>query len=136
MSKNLIPEICKLLGVELGEKFKLDIRGDNIFQITESGIWMRKGVDKDEWVETPFEFMMLCNGDAEIIRLPWKPKVYDTYWTFSAAHINVWCITDSRWTGSPYDVAALKAGWVYSSMEEAKAALPTVATKVGVRCKE
>lgn len=36
MSKNLIPEIAQMLGVELGEEFKIDTSGDDIFQITES----------------------------------------------------------------------------------------------------
>lgn len=66
---NLIPKIAKMLGVELGEEFKIDIRSNDIFQITESGIWMKKDVNKDEWVEMPFEFMMLCNGDANIVKL-------------------------------------------------------------------
>lgn len=74
MSKNLIPKIAELLGVELGEEFKIDTSGDDIFQITESGVWMRKGIDKEEWVEKQFEFVMLCNGDAKLIKLPWRPK--------------------------------------------------------------
>lgn len=44
---NLIPKIAKMLGVELGEEFKIDIRSNDIFQITESGIWMKKDVNKD-----------------------------------------------------------------------------------------
>lgn len=90
MAKNLIPGIAKMLGVELGEEFKIDTSGDDIFQITESGVWMRKGIDKEEWVEKPFEFVMLCNGDAEIIRLPWQPKVGETYYSFCRFRVE-WC---------------------------------------------
>lgn len=36
MAKNLIPKICKMLGLKLGEEFKIDTNGDNIFQITEA----------------------------------------------------------------------------------------------------
>lgn len=131
MSKNLIPEICKLLGVELGEEFKLDIRGDDIFQITESGVWMRKGIDKEEWVEKPFEFVMLCNGDAEVIKIPWKPTMYGEYWTFGKLGCK-WTLRTDSWKACPYEILLLDKGWVFRTRAEAETALPAVAEKVGV----
>lgn len=135
MSKNLIPEIAKLLGVELGEEFKIDIRGDDIFQITEAGVWMRKGIDKEEWVEKPFEFVMLCNGDAEVIKLPWKPKEDEAYYTFGTNIRGVWrVILKPCWKGKTYPVglALYAKGWIYRTEAEAKAALPAVAKELGV----
>ena len=139
---NLIPKITKMLGVELGEKFKIDIRGNDIFQITESGIWMEKDVNKDEWVEMPFEFMMLCNGDAEVVKLPWKPKEDTEVYTFSfttheynsrfCPHKGVWYVTKWNWAGFPWQIAALDKGWVFRSKQEAEAALPAVAAEMGV----
>lgn len=131
MSKNLIPEIAQMLGVELGEKFKIDTSGDDIFQITESGVWMRKGIDKGEWVEKPFEFVMLCNGDAEIIRLPWKPKMYEEYWTFGKLG-KQWTVGTLSWKELPYEILLLGKGWVYRTRAEAKTALPAVAKEMGV----
>lgn len=131
MSKNLIPKIAEMLGVELGEEFKIDIRGDDIFQITESGVWMRKGIDKEEWVEKPFEFVMLCNGDAEIIKLPWKPKKGDTYFSFELLG-DTWIVASSIWGGFPNEYALLDKGWVYKTCAEAAAALPAVAVEMGV----
>ena len=132
MAKNLIPEIVKMLGVELGEEFKIDTSGDDIFQITESGVWMRKGIDKGEWVEKPFEFVMLCNGDAEIIRLPWKPKMYEEYWTFGKLG-KQWIVVTLSWKELPYEILLLGKGWVYRTCEEAQAALPKVAAELGVK---
>lgn len=131
MSKNLIPEIAQMLGVELGEEFKIDTSGDDIFQITESGVWMRKGIDKGEWVEKPFEFVMLCNGDAEIIRLPWKPKMYEEYWTFGKLG-KQWTVGTLSWKELPYEILLLGKGWVYRTRAEAKTALPAVAKEMGV----
>lgn len=131
MSKNLIPEIAQMLGVELGEEFKIDTSGDDIFQITESGVWMRKGIDKGEWVEKPFEFVMLCNGDAEIIRLPWKPKMYEEYWTFGKLG-KQWTVGTLSWEELPYEILLLGKGWVYRTRAEAKTALPAVAKEMGV----
>nr|DAK65144.1 MAG TPA: hypothetical protein [Caudoviricetes sp.] len=127
MAKNLIPQIAKMLSVELGEEFKIN-KGHNY-----SYFFDLDGLHSDCYGtdDRAVLYALLC-GDVEIIKLPWKPKIYDTYWTFKAAHINVWRITDARWTNNPNDVAALKEGWVYKTMAEAKAALPNVAKEVGV----
>ena len=139
---NLIPQIAEMLGVKLGEEFKIDTSGDDIFQITESGVWMRKSIDKEEWLEKPFEFVMLCNGDAEIIKLPWKPKEDTEVYTFSfttheynsrfCPHKGVWYVTKWNWAGFPWQIAALDKGWVYRTRKEAEAALPAVAAEMGV----
>ena len=136
MSKNLIPKIAEMLGVELGEEFKLDIRGDDIFQITEGGVWMRKGIDKEEWVEKQFEFVMLCNGDAEVIKLPWKPKEDEAYYTFGVNVRGVWrVVLKPCWKEKTYPVglALYAKGWIYRTREEAKAALPAVAKELGIK---
>lgn len=135
MAKNLIPQIAGMLGVELGEEFKLDIRGDDIFQITEGGVWMRKGIDKEEWVEKPFEFVMLCNGDAEVIKIPWKPKEDEAYYTFGVNIRGVWrVILKPCWKEKTYPVglALYAKGWIFRTREEAEAALPKVAAEMGV----
>lgn len=135
MAKNLIPEIARMLGVELGEEFKIDIRGDDIFQITEAGVWMRKGIDKEEWVEKPFEFVMLCNGDAEVIKLPWKPREDEAYYTFGANVRGVWrVVLKPCWKEKAYPVglALYAKGWIFRTRKEAEAALPAVAKELGV----
>lgn len=136
MNKNLIPQIAEMLGVELGEEFKIkgyDDSNTRTYKFTAQGLRV-KLVEHPEATEfnALAAFNSLLVGDAEIVKLPWKPKIYDTYWTFKAAHINVWCITDARWTNNPNDVAALKEGWVYRTREEAKDALPAVAAEMGV----
>lgn len=135
MAKNLIPKICKMLGLKLGEEFKIDTNGDNIFQITEAGVWMRKGIDKEEWVEKPFEFVMLCNGDAEIIRLPWKPKKGELVYTFCfcIGSNDKWTVTWRHWENRVEEIALLKAGWIYRSRAEAERALQDVAVEEGVK---
>lgn len=132
---NLIPQIAQMLGLELGEEFKIDTNGDNIFQITEAGVWMRKGIDKEEWVEKPFEFVMLCNGDAEIIRLPWKPKKGELVYTFCycIGSNDKWTVTWRHWENRVEEIALLKAGWIYRSRAEAERALQDVAVEEGVK---
>lgn len=132
---NLIPQIAEMLGLKLGEEFKINTSGDDIFQITESGVWIRKGIDKKEWVEKPFEFVMLCNGDAEIIRLPWKPKKGELVYTFCycIGSNDKWTVTWRHWENRVEEIALLKAGWIYRSRAEAERALQDVAVEEGVK---
>lgn len=135
MAKNLIPEIARMLGVELGEKFK--IKGEDelmTYSFNSDGLQVTYG----DGIEIPYIFtnlalVALVKGTDEIVKLPWNPKIYDIYWTFKAAHRDVWCITDVHWTNNPNDAAAFKAGWVYRTRVEAEAALPKVAAEFDVK---
>lgn len=136
MAKNLIPEIAKMLGVELGEEFKTNIN-DEIYQITKKeGMWRKKMNDEghfDMWEEVPRCFIKVLSGDAEIVKLPWKPRKGDVYYTFVRTGIDCTCTLISyQWDGCVIDIALLKAGWVYKTRAEAEAALPKVAAEMGV----
>ena len=116
MSKNLIPEIAEMLGVELGEEFKIEgseLRRENCLA----------------------HFLWLINGEEEIVKLPWKPKFGEKYYSFGGRYIgdpSIWIVVDVIWNGLAYDVAMLDKGWVYRTREEAEAALPKVAAELGV----
>jgi hypothetical protein len=134
MEKNLIPEIARMLGVEVGEEFK--IKGDDelTYRFTNAGLKLThdSGIEISE-ISADVAFAALVKGTDEVVKLPWNPKIYDIYWTFKAAHLDVWCITDVHWMNNPNDVASFKNGWVYRSKIEAEAALPKVAAEVGVK---
>lgn len=133
MSKNLIPEICKLLGLELGEEFKININ-DEIYQITKEGMWRKKMNDEgnfDMWEEVPLCFIKLLAGGAEVVKLPWKPKKGDTYFSFELLG-DTWIVASSIWGGFPNEYALLDKGWVYRTCAEAGTALPKVAAEMGV----
>lgn len=125
MAKNLIPKIAELLGLELGEKFK--IKGDvGTYEFGLEGLWGDYGTDA-EALEA-----ILC-GSAEIVKLPWKPKEGEKYWGFWYSSLNdAWIVLLYTWGNNPADFAFYKAGWVYRTKEEAQAALPKVAAELGV----
>lgn len=125
MAKNLIPKIAELLGLELGEKFK--IKGDvGTYEFGLEGLWGDYGTDA-EALEA-----ILC-GSAEIVKLPWKPKEGEKYWGFWYSSLNdTWIVLLYTWGNNPADFAFYKAGWVYRTKEEAQAALPKVAAELGV----
>lgn len=130
MSKNLIPKIAEMLGVELGEEFK--VKG------YDHTCWFDlDGLHFDGWVAEDEEDAMLHNllcGEAEIIKLPWKPKKGDVYFTFGLLG-DKWVVRSLWWGGFPEEYALLSKGWMYRSEKEAQAALPTVAKELGVEYK-
>lgn len=130
MTKNLMPEIAKMLGVELGEEFK--IKG------YDPTCWFDlDGLHFDGWVAEDEEDAMLHNllcGEAEIIKLPWKPKKGDVYFTFGLLG-DKWVVRSLWWDGFPEEYALLSKGWMYRTEKEVQAALPTVAKELGVEYK-
>lgn len=134
MAKNLIPEIAKMFGVEIGEEFK--VKGDDelTYIFTDDGlkITFAGGI---EIAQTSINsaFVALVMGKDEIVKLPWKPKKCDVYYTFSFGGLSEeWVVVKQQWDAHPYERALLDKGWVYRTSEEAQAALPKVAAELGV----
>nr|DAV30163.1 MAG TPA: hypothetical protein [Caudoviricetes sp.] len=125
-----MPEIAKMLGVELGEEFK--IKG------YDPTCWFDlDGLHFDGWVAEDEEDAMLHNllcGEAEIIKLPWKPKKGDVYFTFGLLG-DKWVVRSLWWGGFPEEYALLSKGWMYRTEKEVQAALPAVAKELGVEYK-
>ena len=133
MSKNLIPEIAKMLGVELGEEFQIKDYDGLIYKLTDAGLELTT-VDgqKTKWFDHG-ALNSLLKGKLEIVKLPWKPKEGEKYWGFWYSSLNdAWIVLLYTWGNNPVDFAFYKAGWVYRTKEEAQAALPKVAAELGV----
>lgn len=127
MAKNLIPEICKMLGVELGEEFKVE--GDNrTYWFDLDGLHSGEYVAEDE--DDAMLHDLLC-GEVEIVKIPWKPKKGDAYYTFEVFR-GKWVVRSLWWTGAPCNYALLDKGWVFRTKEEAEDALAKVAAEMGV----
>mgnify|MGYP004520509297 CR=1 FL=1 len=71
-------------------------------------------------------FLWLINGEEEIVKLPWKPKKGDTYFSFELLG-DTWIVASSIWGGFPNEYALLDKGWIFRTCAEAGAALPAVA---------
>lgn len=134
MAKNLIPEIAKLLGVELGEEFK--VKGDDelTYIFTDDGlkVTFAGGIEIAQ-TSINSDFVALVMGKDEIIKIPWKPKKGGKYWTFNVFfESGKWFTASFVWGDEVFDNAVFKVGWVYRTREEAQAALPKVAAELGV----
>ena len=135
MAKNLIPEIAKMLGVEIGEEFK--VKGYELtYMITDNkGLMATNDSPETGWKPANAAnalFVDLVNGKDEIVKIPWKPKKGDVYYTFSFGGLSEeWVVVKQQWDAHPYERALLEKGWVYRTREEAQAALPKVAAELG-----
>ena len=134
MAKNLIPEIAQMLGVELGEEFKIKGYDGLTYKLTDNGLELTT-VDgqKTKWFDNG-ALNSLLKGKMEIVKLPWKPKKGETYYTFELLG-GKWIVNLLWWAGSPNGYALLEKGWVYRTQKEAEAALPKVAAEMGVEYK-
>lgn len=137
MAKNLIPEIARMLGVEIGEEFK--IKGDKDFEHKTFYLTIRglKGkLDQYPKKELPAMAALdsLLFGDTEIVKMPWKPNEGRTVYSFYSVGLDgVLKVVDFIWVNDIITFQALvKAGWVYKTRAEAEAALPAVAAEMGV----
>lgn len=131
MAKNLIPEIAHMLGVEIGEDFKVKGR-EYIFHFVDNGLIAYR----TDGSVLPYEnclahFLWLINSEEEIVKLPWKPKKGETYFTFDRIG-NKWSTNSYWWGDFPDEYALLDKGWVFRTKEEAEDALPKVAAEFGV----
>lgn len=135
MTKNLIPQIAKMLGVEFGEPFKIKGCDGLIYKFDSDGLKATRDDGAETFVATTF--VALLSGGLEIVKLPWKPKVGGVYYTFcvdwkSYVESYVWRVSNGFWDDSPADFALFKAGLVFQTKEEAEVALPKVAAEMGV----
>lgn len=80
MAKNLMYEICKMLGVELFEEFKVVHKTgfEIICNFTKEGLFVHKGYSGKYEKELLAD--IIC-GKVEIVKLPRKPNKGDVYFT-------------------------------------------------------
>ena len=75
MAKNLIPEIAHMLGVEIGEEFKVKGDDEYTYRFTSNELKLTYANDIEmSTIATNKALIALLNGEDEIIKMPWKPK--------------------------------------------------------------
>lgn len=138
MSKNLIPQIAQMLGVAIGEEFKIkdkhgEFVSDKTYKFSENALMYFHQDDNIYRIVSRTTLCSLLNGNYEVVKLPWKPKEEEHYYTFTSTYkYTKWKIGLNCWHTEPQNLAFLKAGWVYKTRAEAEAALPKVAAEMGV----
>ncbi len=132
---NLIPQIAEMLGVEIGEEFEIKGSKGLVYKFVDDELIVNSTDDKGiSGLTANMTLVSLLKGKSEIIKLPWKPKKGDVYFTFGLLG-DKWVARSLWWGGFPEEYALLDKGWVYRTRAEAEAALPKAATELGVEYK-
>lgn len=114
---NYMSKIAEMLGVEMGEEFKIRFESgditDDLYMLTPAGICI------PALSTTVYDiFPRLLTGQIEIVRAPWKPKDGDHYWYVEYDEGCALCRT--TWSDSSYDLALYKLGKLYRTKAEAE----------------
>lgn len=122
---NYYKKIAEMLGVELGEEFRLEEfrlkenKTKNIliprYKITqEEGLMY--SVNRNEFDRSTM-LMSIINGSCSIVKLPWKPKKGDEYWRCSSIR---GFVSSAIWLDDVIDLCGWKSGNCFRTKEEAE----------------
>lgn len=114
---NYMAMVADMLGVELGEKFKVAERGcryETVYYFDRNGAWDEDGQVADAIIPA------LLIGSYEVVKLPWKPKKDENYYY---PDVNEKSVGIFDWQGDNFDYAMLALGMCYRTREEAEAHL-------------
>ena len=115
---SLMPTVAKLLGVEIGEKFRVEFKNDDYnnyynsecFYFTENELVCEKG-----WISA-IVLTELIRGTCTIVQKQWKPRSTDAYFIIDVSG-NVIAET---WSNSYVDYYNYKLGNCYKTTKEAE----------------
>lgn len=118
---NHMAEVAKMLGIELGEEFEIDLNNVALYMyavLTDEGLKVNKTNMIAPLQNSSSEILewILC-GLVTIKRKPWKPEIDETYWCVSTQGV----VSLSSWKNDIIDVHLYKLGNCYHTYEEARA---------------
>lgn len=127
MAKNLMSEVAKLLGVELGEAFYIKDFA-TLYRFTLKGLEYQNDDDKRWYRISSCLIEDLMNGEREIKKQPWKPKEEQHYYHITWLRIDntgEWKIRVERTFFTEFsamDNLRVAVGNCFRTKEEAEAA--------------
>lgn len=117
---NYMSEVAKILGVELGERFKLNLYdeydkkyyGDNEYYLCDEGVKLDK---KDHLCVSADLLLWILSGKISIKRKPWKPTYDENYYYVDEdGHV-----CKDMWLGCCDDILLYKCGNCYKTHADA-----------------
>lgn len=118
MAKNYMADVAKMLGVEIGEEFKIDgdeLISGRIFKIDETSLLVKEM--GNYWGEPDTRLEELLCGDLKIVKLPWKPKCGDLYYY---PEVNCKRVQITSFEGYTTDLALIALRMCYRTEAEAQ----------------
>ncbi len=123
MAKNLIPIIANNLNVEINEEFWLkeidgNVDKEEIYKFTDSFLVCQNTNSK--WFIDEMTFARLTAGELEIVKLPFEPKINETYYSYT----DKWAPSVFLWTGNAWDYINKACDMVFRTEKELIAMRP------------
>ena len=125
---NYMQQIADMLGVELGEVFYVSWEGNSNgkqkFALSDDGLYQIAYVGNEEEFGAMSNriFMRILTGEAKIIKRPWKPQAYESYfkaqkWGDGEIHVD-----EVTWSGKGLSCNLIdwKVGNCFRTKEEAE----------------
>lgn len=125
---NYAKQVAEMLGVEIGEKFRIKGHPDmgTFWFVDDNSMGLRDIWQYDagsEMYESGFEpkdlLEQILAGFYKVEKLLWKPKQGDEYW-HSTFLLDDLLVTSDFWNDSTIDLERWKAGNYFRTREEAK----------------
>ena len=111
-------EVSKMFGLELEEHFHITKKSyeNTVYKFTKDGVAFYDNKLRT-WYESVGALAGILTGETEVVKLPWKPAVYDEYYYPIPSDRDLW---ESRlWIGDNYDNSRFSRGLVCKTKEEA-----------------
>ncbi len=125
---NYMQQIAEMLGVELGEVFYVSWEGNSNgkqkFALSDDGLYQIAYVGNEEEFGAMSNriLMRILTGEAKIIKRPWKPQAYESYfkaqkWGDGEIHVD-----EVTWSGKGLSCNLIdwKVGNCFRTKEEAE----------------
>lgn len=118
---NYYKEIAEMLGVEIGEEFKLkpsclEKPWNSLYRFSTYGL--ENKYSDDVWVKCEKGAIdKILIGQTEVIKIPWKPKEGDRYFYYSASN---GLVNYARWDDLCSELILWKVGNCFKTEEEAR----------------
>ena len=82
---NYIPKIAEVMGLKIGEQFKVKVGGEETaatFWFVEDGLKyaVTKGVQGFTGYASKQTLVSILDGEYEVVKLPWVPRIGQDYW--------------------------------------------------------
>lgn len=126
MGKNYMPEVTKMLGLEIGEEFDILYKDGTATEIGPFKFTNETILDCDGDELQCWRLCCLLTGDYTIQKRPWRPKEEGLYWLVlpnGSVGLGVFYKDNAN------DLALLNMGNCFPSEEAAKAAVPEMLEK-------
>ena len=125
MSKNYMPEVAKMLGLEIGEEFDILYKDGTATEIGPFKFTNETILDCDGDELQCWRLCCLLTGDYTIQKRPWRPTEGELFWTINGkGNVEKYHFSDYM-----YDLALLNMGNCFPTKKAAKAAVPEILEK-------